>query len=70
MAQALDAIVQHGGFDKGPSDVYHAINHSQRIKQLEKWLAQPVLIRETPPKPTAIGRHLLGFYRQGTANGI
>lgn len=34
---------------------------SQRIKQLEKFLAQPVLIREQPPKPTPIGKKLLGF---------
>ncbi|MCV5901973.1 LysR family transcriptional regulator, partial [Escherichia coli] len=37
---------------------------SQRIKQLEKFLAQPVLIREQPPKPTPIGKKLLGLYRR------
>lgn len=63
--EALDAIVQHGGFDKGAQALFITQSAiSQRIKQLEKWLAQPVLIRETPPKPTVIGRHLLGFYRR------
>ncbi|NAW55250.1 ArgP/LysG family DNA-binding transcriptional regulator, partial [Vibrio sp. V41_P2S12T139] len=37
---------------------------SQRIKQLEKFLAQPVLIRSQPPKPTLIGKKLLGLYRR------
>ncbi|WP_417870841.1 hypothetical protein [Vibrio furnissii] len=32
---------------------------AQRIKQLEKWLAQPVLVREQPPRHTGRAK-LLG----------
>lgn len=63
--EALDAIVLHGSFDKGAQALFITQSAiSQRIKQLEKWLAQPVLVREIPPRPTDIGRHLLGFYRR------
>lgn len=62
---ALDAVVANGGFDKGAQALFVTQSAiSQRIKQLEKWLAQPVLVRATPPRPTAVGRRLLGFYRQ------
>lgn len=63
--EALDAVVINGGFDKAAQVLFVTQSAvSQRIKQLEKWLAQPVLVRETPPRPTAVGRRLLGFYRR------
>ena len=62
---ALDAVVSCGGFDKGAQALCVTQSAvSQRIKQLERWLAQPVLVRATPPRPTAAGRRLLGFYRR------
>ncbi|MGY3925891.1 LysR family transcriptional regulator ArgP [Aeromonas simiae] len=63
--EALDAVVAYGGFDKGAQALFVTQSAvSQRIKQLEKWLAQPVLVRGSPPRLTAIGRRLLGFYRR------
>ncbi|MBZ6074244.1 LysR family transcriptional regulator ArgP [Aeromonas schubertii] len=62
---ALDAVVAHGGFDKGAQALFVTQSAiSQRIKQLERWLAQPVLVRATPPRPTELGQRLLGHYRR------
>lgn len=38
--------------------------YAQRIKQLEKWASQPVLVRAQPPKPTLTGQKLLALYRR------
>ena len=63
--EALDAVVNKRGFDRAAEHLYISQSAvSQRIKQLEKWLAQPVLIRETPPKPTQVGQKLLAFYQR------
>ncbi|OLQ91299.1 transcriptional regulator ArgP [Vibrio panuliri] len=63
--EALDAIVQFGSFEHAAEQLYISQSAvSQRIKQLEKFLAQPALIREQPPKPTPIGKKLLGLYRR------
>lgn len=63
--EALDAVVHQGSFERAADNLYVSQSAvSQRIKQLEKFLAQPVLIREQPPKPTPIGKKLLGLYRR------
>ncbi|KIP69111.1 chromosome replication initiation inhibitor protein [Vibrio alginolyticus] len=63
--EALDAIVYQGGFERAAEHLFVSQSAiSQRIKQLEKFLAQPVLIRSQPPKPTPIGKKLLGLYRR------
>lgn len=63
--EALDAIVQFGSFEHAAEQLFISQSAvSQRIKQLEKFLAQPALIREQPPKPTPIGKKLLGLYRR------
>ncbi|MFC5076496.1 Chromosome initiation inhibitor [Vibrio thalassae] len=63
--EALDAIVEQRSFDKAAEHLYISQSAvSQRVKQLEKWLAQPVLVREQPPRPTAVGKKLLGLYRR------
>ncbi|GAL32530.1 chromosome initiation inhibitor [Vibrio maritimus] len=63
--EALDAIVEQKSFDKAAEHLYISQSAvSQRVKQLEKWLAQPVLVREQPPRPTAVGKKLLGLYRR------
>ncbi|WP_165312319.1 LysR family transcriptional regulator ArgP [Vibrio ziniensis] len=63
--EALDQIILQRSFEKA-ADVLCVSQSavSQRIKQLEKWLAQPVLVRETPPRVTPAGQKLLGLYRQ------
>ncbi|EOX4098548.1 LysR family transcriptional regulator ArgP [Vibrio sp. 2art] len=63
--EALDAIVYQGSFERAAEHLFVSQSAiSQRIKQLEKFLAQPVLIRSQPPKPTLIGKKLLGLYRR------
>ena len=63
--EALDAVVHQGSFDRAAEHLFVSQSAiSQRIKQLEKYLAQPVLIREQPPKPTPIGKKLHGLYRR------
>lgn len=61
--EALEAIVQLGSFERAAESLYVSQSAiSQRIKQLEKFLAQPALVREIPPRPTPIGKKLLGLY--------
>ena len=61
--EELEAIVQLGSFERAAESLYVSQSAiSQRIKQLEKFLAQPALIRELPPRPTPIGKKLLGLY--------
>ncbi|MFH4591940.1 LysR family transcriptional regulator ArgP [Vibrio alginolyticus] len=63
--EALDAIVYQGSFERAAEHLFVSQSAiSQRIKQLEKFLAQPVLIRSQPPKTTPIGKKLLGLYRR------
>lgn len=63
--EALDAVVHQQSFDRAAEHLYISQSAvSQRIKQLEKWLAQPALVRETPPRPTPVGQKLLGLYRR------
>jgi LysR family transcriptional regulator, chromosome initiation inhibitor len=63
--QALDAVVREQNFERAA----RALNLtqsavSQRIKLLEQSVAQPLLIRTSPPVPTPLGQQLLGHYRQ------
>ncbi len=63
--EALDAIISQRSFEKAAQELCVSQSAvSQRIKQLEKWLAQPVLVREQPPRVTPAGQKLLGLYRQ------
>ncbi|NVD05624.1 LysR family transcriptional regulator ArgP [Vibrio sp. JPW-9-11-11] len=63
--EALEAVVKAGSFERAAQSLYVSQSAiSQRVKQLEKFLAQPVLVREQPPRPTLIGQKLLGFYQR------
>ncbi len=63
--EALDAVLQYGGFERAAEKLCISQSAvSQRIKQLEKFIAQPALVRSAPPKPTLIGKKLLGLYRR------
>ncbi len=63
--EALDAVIHQGSFERAAESLYISQSAvSQRVKQLEKFLAQPVLIREQPPKPTMVGKKLLGLHRR------
>lgn len=63
--EALDAVLQYGSFERAAEKLFISQSAvSQRIKQLEKFIAQPALVRSAPPKPTLIGKKLLGLYRR------
>ncbi|MDA0149944.1 LysR family transcriptional regulator ArgP [Vibrio sp. LaRot3] len=63
--EALDCIVQQGSFERAADELCISQSAvSQRLKQLEKFLAQPALVREHPPRPTPVGKKLLGLYRR------
>jgi LysR family transcriptional regulator, chromosome initiation inhibitor len=62
---ALDAVIAQRGFERAAEKLCITQSAvSQRIKQLEKLMAQPLLVREQPPRPTAAGQKLLGLYRR------
>ncbi|MGF1718599.1 LysR family transcriptional regulator ArgP [Vibrio kyushuensis] len=62
---ALDAVISLGSFDLAAQKLFITQSAiSQRIKQLEQSMAQPLLVRSVPPKPTATGQKLLGLYKQ------
>lgn len=63
--EALDAVISQRGFERAAE--YLCITQSavsQRIKQLEKLMAQPMLVRDKPPRPTPAGQKVLGLYRR------
>ncbi|AXK40046.1 LysR family transcriptional regulator ArgP [Crenobacter cavernae] len=63
--EALAAVVDSGGFDKAADRLFITQSAvSQRIRQLEERLGQPVLTRTLPVGTTALGRRLLQHYRQ------
>jgi LysR family transcriptional regulator (chromosome initiation inhibitor) len=58
-------VVETGGFDKAARKLFLTQSAiSQRIRQLEEHLGQPVLTRTSPPAPTISGRLLLRHYQQ------
>ncbi|ERB64986.1 hypothetical protein N779_12690 [Vibrio coralliilyticus OCN008] len=63
--EALESVVTQGSFERAAEALYISQSAvSQRIKQLEKFLAQPVLVREQPPRATMVGKKLLGLYHR------
>ncbi|MDN3608988.1 LysR family transcriptional regulator ArgP [Vibrio ostreicida] len=63
--EALQSVVALGNFERAAEHLHLSQSAvSQRIKQLEKFLAQPVLVREQPPRPTQAGKKLLGLYHR------
>ncbi|WP_375056292.1 LysR family transcriptional regulator ArgP [Zobellella sp. DQSA1] len=62
---ALDRVVSEQSFE-GAARQLHLTQSavSQRVKLLEQRLAQPLLVRGQPPRPTEAGRRLLIHYRQ------
>ncbi len=65
LMQALDAVVNHRSFDAAADKLCLTQSAvSQRIRQLEKQMGQPLVVRSQPPAPTSAGRKLLGLYRR------
>jgi len=62
---ALEAVMSEQSFEKAACKL--AITQSatsQRIKQLEQFVAQPVLVRASPPTLTQVGEQLLKHYKE------
>ena len=63
--EALDAVISQCGFERAAEHLCITQSAvSQRIKQLEKLMAQPMLVREQPPRPTPAGQKMLGLFRR------
>lgn len=63
--EALNAVIEQQGFELAANRLFISQSAvSQRIKQLEKFIAQPVLIREQPLRLTPVGKKLIGLYRK------
>jgi len=63
--EALEAVVVQESFERAAQALFISQSAvSQRIKQLENFLAKPVLIREQPPRLTTAGKKLMGLYHR------
>ncbi|MDD3310547.1 LysR family transcriptional regulator ArgP [Pseudodesulfovibrio sp.] len=65
LVEAFAAVVAEGGFERA-AGVLHVTQSavSQRVKMLEERTGCVLLVRSSPPEPTAAGRELLRHYRQ------
>jgi len=65
MLEALGLVLECGGFEKAAKALFISQSAvSQRIKQLEEYMGQVLIVRTSPPKPTPAGRQLLKHYKQ------
>lgn len=62
---ALHAVIETQGFETAAKKLFITQSAvSQRIKALENYYGEPVLIRTQPYRPTHLGQILLGHYQQ------
>lgn len=62
---ALSAVIETQGFQSAADKLFVTQSAiSQRIKSLEKYYGEAVLIRTAPYRPTALGVSLLGHYKR------
>ncbi|WP_114418663.1 LysR family transcriptional regulator ArgP [Marinospirillum perlucidum] len=65
LLEALAAVIESGGFEKAAQRLHLTQSAiSQRIRQLEERLGQPVILRSSPPRATALGRRLSNHLQQ------
>ncbi|WP_416397959.1 LysR family transcriptional regulator ArgP [Allohahella sp. A8] len=65
LLQALSAVLDQGGFERAAQYLFLTQSAvSQRIRQLEAQLGQPVLVRSTPPRATVVGLRLYNHMQQ------
>lgn len=65
LLDALAAVIETGGFERAAQKLHLTQSAiSQRIRQLEQRLGQPVLLRTTPPRATALGWRLNNHLQQ------
>lgn len=65
LVEAFGAVATEGGFEKA-ARVLHLTQSavSQRVKLLEEQVGAVLLVRSSPPQPTAAGQELLQHYRK------
>ena len=65
LLEALAAVVEERGFERA-GEVLHITQPAvtQRIRQLEEFSGQVLLIRSQPPELTEAGRHILEHFRK------
>lgn len=65
LLHAFSMVIKHQSFDKAAEFLFLTQSAvSQRIKQLEQHVAQPILIRTNPIVATELGKKLLNHYYQ------
>ena len=65
LLQALASVIEEQSFERAANVLYITQSAvSQRIKQLEQNIAQPVLIRSQPIRATEVGKKLVKHYHQ------
>lgn len=65
LLDALAAVIETGGFERAAQKLHLTQSAiSQRIRQLEQRLGQPVLLRTSPPRATTLGRRLNNHLQQ------
>jgi len=63
--QALAKVIETKSFETAANHLHISQSAvSQRIKQLEQQVGQTLLLRSSPPRPTALGKRMMHFYRQ------
>lgn len=65
LLHAFSMVIKYQSFEKSAEFLFLTQSAvSQRIKQLEQLVAQPVLVRSSPIVATAVGKKLLNHYYQ------
>jgi LysR family transcriptional regulator (chromosome initiation inhibitor) len=65
LIEALALVCQEGGFDRAARVLLLTQSAvSQRVRQLEGQLGVPLVVRESPPRPTRVGNRLIAHYRR------
>ncbi len=65
LLHALSMVMQEQSFERAANVLCISQSAvSQRIKQLEEFVAHPVIVRGQPIVPTSIGQQLLSHYKQ------
>lgn len=65
LIEAFARVIEEGGFRQAAEVLFLTQSAvSQRLSQLESQYGQALLVRSSPPTPTAAGRELLKHYRQ------
>ncbi|WP_028669264.1 LysR family transcriptional regulator ArgP [Saccharospirillum impatiens] len=65
LLDALAGVIETGGFERAAQKLHLTQSAiSQRIRQLEQRLGQPVLLRTSPPRATALGWRLHNHLQQ------